>query len=93
MAEEEAMFAGKPHADKHDSRGRDGCLLDVGRRGRLYYLMGDMAYGAVRMCQPIRMKVRLLNGSAYEQKDGAHDREQKASAHSGCSILPHFSHH
>ena len=35
---------------------------------------------AVGMCQSIRVKVRLLNGDAYEKKQGADDDRQEMSA-------------
>jgi hypothetical protein len=35
---------------------------------------------AVGMCQPIRVKVRLLNGDAYEKKQDAHDDRPEMSA-------------
>jgi len=86
------VLAGKPYAEKNDSRSRDGCLLNGARGGRLDYVRRSVANRAVRVCQPIRMKVRLLNAGADEKKDGAHDGKQKTSARIDPSILCHFSH-
>jgi hypothetical protein len=92
VAEGEVVFAGQPYAEKYDSRGGNGCLLNGAGGGRLDYVLRSVANGAVGMCQPIRMKVRLLDGSANEKKDGAHDGKQKISACFGRTILCHFSH-
>ena len=86
------MFAGQPYAEKDDSCGRDGRLLHRARGGRLDYVRCSVANRAVRMRQPIRMKVCLLNAGAYEKKEGAHDGRQKVSAHIGRPILCHLSH-
>jgi hypothetical protein len=79
VAEGEVVFAGQPYAEKDDSRGGNGCLLNGAGGGRLDYVLRSVANGAVGMCQPIRMKVRLLDDGAYEKKDGAHDGKQKMS--------------
>jgi hypothetical protein len=42
------------------------------------------------MCEPIRMKVRLLDAGAYKKKDGAHDCKQKMSASVVQPISTHF---
>jgi hypothetical protein len=86
------MFAGQPYADKDDSCGRDGCLLHRARGGRLDYVRCSVANRAVRMRQPIRMKVRLLNAGADEKKEGTHDGKQEMPAHLGRTMLCHFSH-
>ena len=86
------MFAGQPYAEKDDSRSRDGRLLNGAGRGRLDYVRCSVANRAVRMGQPIGMKVRLLNAGAEEKKEGAHDGKQKMSAHFGRTLLCHFSH-
>ncbi len=58
----------------------------------LNYLMRGVAYRAIRMRQPIGMKVGLLNRGADEEKNGADDRKQNLSAHFGRRHLPHTSH-
>jgi hypothetical protein len=92
VAEGEAAFAGEPYAEEYDSRGRDGRLLYGAGRRRLYYLGRGMANRAVRMCQAIRMKVRLLNRGASKEKNRAYEGEQKTSAHFECPILAYFPH-
>ena len=87
------MFAGKPYAVKHDSRGGDGRLLNGAGGGRLNHMRCRVADGAIRVGEPIRMKMRLLNADAYEKKDGAHDGKQKMSASAGRTIWRYFSHH
>ena len=64
VAEGEVVFAGALYAEKDDSRGGDGCLLNGARRRRLDYVRCSVANRAVSMRQAIRMKVRLLNGGA-----------------------------
>ena len=86
------MFAGEPYTEEHDSRGRDRGLLNGARGRRLYYLGRGMAYGTIRMCQAICMKMRLLNRGANKKKNRAHEGKQKTSAHFECPILTHFSH-
>lgn len=92
MAKEEGVFTRKPYAEKDDPRGRNGCLLNGALCGRLCHLMRGVAYRAIRMRQSIRMKVGLLNRSADEEKDGAHDSEQNMSARFERSILTHTPH-
>jgi hypothetical protein len=89
VAEGEVVFAGQAHAEKNDSRGRNGCLLNRAGGGRLDYVRRGVTNRAVRMRQPIRMKVCLLNADADDKKDGADDGKQKVSAHIGRPILPH----
>lgn len=86
------MFAGQAHAEKNDSRGRNGCLLNGAWGGRLDYVRRGVTNRAVRMRQPIRMKVCLLNADADDKKDGADYGKQKVSAHIGRPILPHVWH-
>jgi hypothetical protein len=74
------MFAGQPHGKKHHSRGRYGRLPDAVGGGGLYYVRRSVAYCAVGVCEPICMKVRLLNAGAYKKQDGAHNDKQKMSA-------------
>ena len=92
VAEREEVFAGKPYAEKDDSRCRNGCLLNGAFCGGLHYLMRSVAYCAIRMHQSIRMKVGLLNRGADEEKDGADDGKQNTSARFGHSILPRTAH-
>jgi hypothetical protein len=92
VAEGEMVFAGQPYAEKDNSRGGDGGLLNGGGGGRLDYVRCGVANGAVRMCQPIRMEMRLLNAGAYEKEDGAHNGKQKISAYFGRAILCQFPH-
>jgi hypothetical protein len=66
---------------KYNASGGDGSLLEVGRSQWLHYMRRGMAYGAVRVRQPIRMKVRLLHGSAEEQKaDAKHGNKKRLRA-------------
>jgi hypothetical protein len=92
VAEGEVVFAGKPYAEKHDSRGGNGRLLNGAGGGWLNYVRRSVADRAVGVCQSIRMKVCLLNAGADEKKDGARDGKQKAPAHIGRTMLCHLSH-
>lgn len=74
------MFARERYAEQYDSRGGNGCLLHGGGCRRLDYVRRRVADRAVGMCQSIRVKVRLLNGDAYEKKQGAHDDRQEMPA-------------
>jgi hypothetical protein len=65
---------------KDNASGGDGSLLRVVRRRWLNHMRRRMAYHAVGVGQPIRMKVRLLDGGAEEEKDGAQDGEHEAFA-------------
>jgi hypothetical protein len=51
-----------------------------------------VADGAVGVGQSIRMKVRLLERGAEEEKDGAQDNKYKACARLRCRMLTHSSH-
>ena len=51
-----------------------------------------MADGAVSVGQSIRMKVRLLDRGAEEEKDGAEDSKHEARARVRCRMLTHSSH-
>jgi hypothetical protein len=49
-----------------NASGGDDRLLRVARRRWLQHMWGGVAYGAIRVGQPIGMKVRLLDGGAEE---------------------------
>jgi hypothetical protein len=51
-----------------------------------------VADGAVGVGQSIRMKVRLLDGGAEEEKGGAEDNKHETSARARCRMLTHSSH-
>jgi hypothetical protein len=51
-----------------------------------------VADGAVSVDQSIRMKVRLLDRGAEEEKDGAENSQHKARARLRCRMLTHSSH-
>jgi hypothetical protein len=67
-------------------------LLQVARGGRLDHMRRGVAYRAVRVGQPIRMKMCLLKCGAEEEKDGAQDCNHEALARSWCPILAYSSH-
>jgi hypothetical protein len=87
VAEGEEVLAVDRSNGKDNASGGDGSLLDAARGGRLDYMRRGVAYGAVRVGQPISMKVRLLDGRAEEEKDGAQDGEHKAFARFRCRFL------
>jgi hypothetical protein len=51
-----------------------------------------VADGAIGVSQSIRMKVRLLDRGAEEEKDGAEDGKHEAPAPVRCRVLTHSSH-
>jgi hypothetical protein len=51
---------------KYNASGGDRSLLRVARSRWLHHMRRGVAYGAIRVGQPIGMKVRLLDGGAEE---------------------------
>ena len=47
----------------------------------------SVADGAVRVCQPIRMKVGLLDSDAKEEKDDTEEGKHEAFARFRCPVL------
>ena len=92
MAEREEVLAIDGLNGKDNASGGDGSLLRVVRRRWLYHVRRRVAYYAIRMRQAIRMKMRLLDGRAEEEKDGAQDGEHKAFALLRCRFLTYSSH-
>jgi hypothetical protein len=72
--------------------GGDGSLLDIVRSRWLHHVRRSMADGAVRVCQPIRMKVGLLDSGAEEEKNGAQDGKHETLTRLRCPVLGHSSH-
>jgi hypothetical protein len=76
---EEVLAVDRFNRKDNASRG-DGSLQDVGRGRWLDNMRRSVAYGAVRVGQPIRMIVCLLDSDAEEEKDGAQDGEHETFA-------------
>jgi hypothetical protein len=64
VAEGEEVLAIDRFNGKDNASGGDGSLLCVVRRRGLNHMRRRMAYHAVRMGQPIRMEVSLLDSGA-----------------------------
>jgi hypothetical protein len=92
VAEGEKVLAIERFNRKDNPSRGDGNLLEVARGGRLDYMRRGVANRAVRVGQPISMKVRLLDGGAEEEKDGAQDGEHEAFARLRCPVLAYSSH-
>ena len=80
MAEGEEVLAVDRFNGQDYASGGDGSLLDVARSRWLHHMRRSVADGAVRVCQPIRMKVGLLDGDAEEEKDDTEEGKHEASA-------------
>ena len=72
--------------------GRYGSLLDMARSRWLHHMRRSVADGAVRVCQPIRMKVGLLQSGAEEKKDDTEEGKHEAFARFRCPVLAYSSH-
>jgi hypothetical protein len=92
VAERKEVLAIYGFNGKDNASGGDGSLPDAARGGRLDYMRRGVAYRAVRVGQPIRMKVRLLDGGAEEQKDGAQHGEHETIARLRRRFLTYSSH-
>ena len=66
MAEGEEMLAVDRFNRKNNASGGDGSLLRVARRRWLHHVRRRVAYRAIRVGQPIGMKVHLLESGAEE---------------------------
>jgi hypothetical protein len=77
---------------KNNASGGDGSLLRVAGRRWLHHVRRSVANGAVRVCQPIRMKVGLLDSGAEEEKDNAEKGKHEAFARFRCLFLTYSSH-
>jgi hypothetical protein len=77
---------------KNNAIGGDGGLLGVARSQWLHNMRRSVAYGAVRVGQPIRMKVCLLDSDAEEEKYGAQDGGHKMFVYFRCPIVACSSH-
>jgi hypothetical protein len=64
VAEGEEVLAVDRFNGQDNASGGDGSLLDVARSRWLHYMRRRVADGAVRVCQSVGMKVRLLDSSA-----------------------------
>jgi hypothetical protein len=64
----------------------------VARSRWLHHMRRRVAYRAIRVGQPIGMKVHLLDRGAEEQKDGAQDRKHETFTRFRCPVLAHSSH-
>src|SRR6476646_8894322 len=80
VAEVEEVFAIDRFNRKNNASGGDGSLPDAAASGWLHDMRRGVADGAVSVGQSIRMKVRLLDGGAEEEKDGAQEGEHKSLA-------------
>jgi hypothetical protein len=66
MAEGEEVLAVNRFNRKHNASRGDGSLLELARGGRLDDMRRGVAYRAVRVSQPISMKMCLLQCGAEE---------------------------
>ena len=78
MAEGEGVLAVDRFNGQDYASGGDGSLLDVARSRWLHHMRRSVADGAVRVCQPIRMKVGLLDSDAEEEKDDTEEGKHEA---------------
>ena len=92
MAEGEEVLAVDRLNGQDYASGGDGSLLDVTRSRRLHYMRRSVTDGAVRVCQPIRMKVGLLDSDAEEEKDDTEEGKHEAFARFRCPVLAYSSH-
>jgi hypothetical protein len=77
---------------KDNASGEDDSLLRVARRRWLQHMRRGVAYGAIRVGQPIVMKVRLLERGAEEEKNGAQDGKHETFTFLQYPVLAHSSH-
>ena len=68
MAKGEEVLAVDRLNGQDYASGGDGSLLNVARGRWLQHMRRSVADGAVRVCQPIRMEVGLLDSGAEEEK-------------------------
>jgi hypothetical protein len=92
VAEGEEVLAVDRLNGQDYASGGDGSLLDVARGRWLHHMGRSVADGAVRVCQPIRMKVGLLESGAEEEKHDTEKGKHKAFARFRCPVLSYSSH-
>jgi len=92
VAEGEEVLAVDRFNGQDYASGGDGSLLDVTRGRWLHHMGRSVADDAVRMCQPIRMKVGLLDSDAEEEKDDTEEGKHEAFARFRCPVLAYASH-
>jgi hypothetical protein len=88
---EEVLAVDRFNGQDYASDG-DGSLLDVARSGRLHHVRRSMADSAVRVCQPIRMEVGLLDRGAEEEEGDAEEGKHEGFARFRCPVLSYSSH-
>ncbi len=76
----------------NNASGRDRSLPDVVGSRWLHDMRRRVADGAIRVGQPICMKVRLLNRGAEEEKNGTEDGKHETRTRVRNPILTHSSH-
>jgi hypothetical protein len=92
VAEGEEVLAVDRFNGQDYASGGDGSLLDAARGGRLDYMRRGVAYRAVRVGQPIRMKVGLLDRGAEEEEGDAEEGKHEGFARFRCPVLSYSSH-
>jgi hypothetical protein len=92
VAEGEEVLAVDRFNGQDYASGGDGSLQDVARSRWLHHMRRSVADGAVRVCQPIRMEVGLLDSGAEEEKSDAEEGKHEAFARFRCPVLCYSSH-
>jgi hypothetical protein len=87
VAEGEEVLAINRFNRTNNASRRDRSLLDVVRSRWLHYMRRSVADGAISVGQPVRMKVRLLDRGAEDEKNGTEDGKHETRTGPRCRFL------
>jgi hypothetical protein len=80
VAEGEEVLAVDRFNGQDYASGGDGSMLDVARNRWLHHMRRSVADDAIRVCQPVRMKVGLLDSGAEEEESDAEEGKHETFA-------------